>query len=140
MVDAQPVNVLVTTHWYVPPNLTVPVVVAAPAIAPGPVHAYDTGVIVVDALTCDVKLVQVIEPVFDELTTGIPTLGITETVPEFIQPFVGLVTVNVQVLGEQADAVNEVDPEQTPPDQRAVQVEGPAEPIKETVGDAQVIV
>lgn len=95
MVDAQPVNVLVTTHWYVPPKLTVPVVVAAPAIAPRPVHAYDTGVIVVDALTCDVKLVQVIEPVFDELTTGIPTLGITETVPEFVQPFVGLVTVNV---------------------------------------------
>ena len=88
-----------------PAKLTVPVDVVEPNIAPGPVQEYDTGVIVVDADIEAVVVVHVIDPEFDTVTTGVPILGTTDTVPEFVQLLNGLVTVNVYVFGEHAVAV-----------------------------------
>jgi hypothetical protein len=124
----------------VPPTVTVPLEVDEPATAPGPDQEYETGVIVVEAETPAFKFIQVIDPVFEAVTTGIPVLGTTLTVPELKHPLIGFVTVNVYVFGEQAEAEYVLAPPQTPPVQTGVQEDGPAEPANVTVGDKHVIV
>jgi len=95
MVVEQPDRVLVITHVYIPPTVTVPVEVVAPATAPGPVHEYITGVEVVVATTCTLVLVQVMDPELEAVPVGTLLPGTTDTVPELEQPVAGFVTVNV---------------------------------------------
>jgi hypothetical protein len=77
----------------VPPAFTTTVPVAAPDTMPGPVHEYDTGVVVVVALACTVLVLQVSVPLADEATAGVTVFWLTDTLPLVTQPLDVLVTV-----------------------------------------------